>query len=109
MIAQNLLNQAITANIQLALSEDIGDGDITAQLIPANAQGHARVITRETMVLAGTPWVNALFTQLDPLVKLEWLAQEGELVTANAPFLRLSGSARSLLTGERAALNFIQT
>ena len=55
MIAQNLLNQAITANIQLALSEDIGDGDITAQLIPANAQGHARVITRETMVLAGTP------------------------------------------------------
>jgi nicotinate-nucleotide pyrophosphorylase (carboxylating) len=109
MIAQNLLNQAITANIQLALSEDIGDGDITAQLIPANAQGHARIITRETMVLAGTPWVNALFTQLDPLVKLEWLAQEGELVTANAPFLRLSGSARSLLTGERAALNFIQT
>jgi nicotinate-nucleotide pyrophosphorylase (carboxylating) len=109
MIAQNLLNQAITANIQLALAEDIGDGDITAQLIPADAQGHARVITREVMVLAGTPWVNALFTQLDPQVKLEWLAQEGELVAANAPFLRLSGSARSLLTGERAALNFIQT
>ena len=109
MIAQNLLNQAITANIQLALAEDIGDGDITAQLIPANTQGHARVITREAMVLAGTPWVNALFTQLDPQVKLEWLAQEGELVAANAPFLRLSGSARSLLTGERAALNFIQT
>jgi nicotinate-nucleotide pyrophosphorylase (carboxylating) len=109
MIAQNLLNQAITANIQLALTEDIGDGDITAQLIPADAQGHARVITREPMVLAGTPWVNALFTQLDPHVKLEWLAQEGELVAANAPFLRLTGSARSLLTGERAALNFIQT
>jgi len=109
MIAQNLLNQAITANIQLALTEDIGDGDITAQLIPADAQGHARVITREPMVLAGTPWVNALFTQLDPHVKLEWLAQEGELVGANATFLRLTGSARSLLTGERAALNFIQT
>jgi nicotinate-nucleotide pyrophosphorylase (carboxylating) len=109
MIAQNLLNQAITANIQLALTEDIGDGDITAQLIPADALGHARVITREPMVLAGTPWVNALFTQLDPHVKLEWLAQEGELVAANAPFLRLTGSARSLLTGERAALNFIQT
>ncbi len=109
MIAQNLLNQAITANIQLALTEDIGDGDITAQLIPADALGHARVITREPMVLAGTPWVNALFAQLDPHVKLEWLAQEGELVAANAPFLRLTGSARSLLTGERAALNFIQT
>jgi len=109
MIDQTLLNHAITANIHLALAEDIGDGDITAQLIPADTQGQARVISREPMVLAGTPWVEALFQQLDPQVKLEWLAQEGELVAANAPFLLLSGSARSLLTGERAALNFIQT
>lgn len=109
MIAQHLLHQAITANIHLALTEDIGDGDITAQLIPADTLGQARVITREPMVLAGTPWVNALFAQLDPTVKLEWLAQEGDLLAANAPFLRLTGSARSLLTGERAALNFIQT
>jgi nicotinate-nucleotide pyrophosphorylase (carboxylating) len=99
----------LLANIHLALTEDIGDGDITAQLIPADTQGQARVISREPMVLAGTPWVDALFQQLDPQVKLEWLAQEGDLVAANVPFLLLSGSARSLLTGERAALNFIQT
>ncbi|MCB1657853.1 MAG: carboxylating nicotinate-nucleotide diphosphorylase [Moraxellaceae bacterium] len=109
MITQHLLNQAISSNIQLALSEDIGDGDITAQLIPATTQGQARVITRETMVLAGIPWVDALFAQLDSKVKLEWLATEGTLLAPNSPFLRLSGSARSLLTGERAALNFIQT
>ncbi len=109
MITQYLLNQAINSNIQLALSEDIGDGDITAQLIPVTAEGQARVITRETMVLAGTPWVDALFAELDPNVKLEWLAAEGTLLSPNTPFLRLSGSARSLLTGERAALNFIQT
>jgi nicotinate-nucleotide pyrophosphorylase (carboxylating) len=60
------------------LAEDIGDGDITAQLIPADTQGQARVISREPMVLAGTPWVDALFQQLDPQVKLEWLAQEGD-------------------------------
>lgn len=109
MICQSLLTQAIQQNILLALSEDIGDGDITAQLIPATHQGQARVITREPMVLAGQPWVNALFQQLDPNVNVEWLAQEGDYLAANTPFLRLSGNARSLLTGERPALNFIQT
>lgn len=109
MICQSLLTQAIQQNILLALSEDIGDGDITAQLIPASHQGQARVITREPMVLAGQPWVNALFQQLDPSVNIEWLAQEGDYLAANTPFLMLSGNARSLLTGERPALNFIQT
>lgn len=109
MITPNLFNSAIAANIQLALSEDIGDGDITAQLIPTHTTAKARVLTREPMILAGSPWVNALFAHLDPSVKLEWLAQEGEQLAANTTFLHLSGSARSLLTGERAALNFIQT
>ena len=109
MICQTLLNQAIQQNIQLALSEDIGDGDITAQLIPANNYAKARVITREPMVLTGQPWVNALFKQLDPSVDIEWLAQEGDFLAANTPFLILAGNARSLLTGERPALNFIQT
>lgn len=109
MICQSLLIQAIQQNILLALSEDIGDGDITAQLIPAKHQGQARVITREPMVLAGQPWVNALFQQLDPSVNVEWLAQEGDYLAANTAFLMLSGNARSLLTGERPALNFIQT
>lgn len=109
MICQSLLTHAIQQNILLALNEDIGDGDITAQLIPATHQGQARVITREPMVLAGQPWVNALFQQLDASVHVEWLAQEGDYLAANTAFLMLSGNARSLLTGERPALNFIQT
>ena len=109
MIPQSLLIDAIQHNIQSALDEDMGTGDITALLIPADHQGHAKVITREPMVLAGTPSVNALFQHLDPQVIIEWQAQEGDFVAANAPLFLLSGSARSLLTGERAALNFLQT
>lgn len=115
MISADLLNQTILRNITLALDEDIGSnlipdhGDITAQLIPATEQAHARVLTREPMILAGRPWVDALFYQLDPTVKITWLAEEGQYLTANTVFLELSGSARSLLTGERPALNFIQT
>ncbi len=109
MIPQPLLLEAIQHNIQFALSEDIGSGDITALLIPADAHGCAKVITREPMVLAGIPWVNALFQQLDPSVTVDWQAQEGDFLAANSPLLLLSGSARNLLTGERAALNFLQT
>ena len=87
MIPQSLLNNAIQHNIQAALQEDIGTGDITALLIPHDNVGRARVITREPMVLAGTPWINALFQQLDPQVIIEWQAQEGEYLSANAPFL----------------------
>lgn len=115
MISAELLNKSILRNINIALDEDIGSnfmtdsGDITAQLIPDTEQAYARVLTRETMVLAGRPWVDALFAQLDPSVKITWLAEEGQLLAANTVFLELSGAARSLLTGERAALNFIQT
>ena len=115
MISADLLNQTILRNITLALDEDIGSnlvpdsGDITAQLIPDTEQAQARVLTREPMVLAGRPWVDALFYQLDPTVKITWLAEEGQHLTANTVFLELSGNARSLLTGERPALNFIQT
>ncbi|GAC1369147.1 MAG: carboxylating nicotinate-nucleotide diphosphorylase [Aquirhabdus sp.] len=115
MISAELLKKTVLRNITLALDEDIGSnlmtdsGDITAQLIPESEQAYARVLTREAMVLAGRPWVDALFAQLDPSVKITWLAEEGQLLTANTVFLELTGSARSLLTGERAALNFIQT
>lgn len=115
MISAELLNKTILRNITLALDEDIGSnfiadsGDITAQLIPESEQAHARVLTREAMVLAGRPWVDALFAQLDPSVKINWLAEEGQHLAENTVFLELSGAARSLLTGERAALNFIQT
>lgn len=109
MISSDLLTQSISQNINQALAEDIGDGDITAQLIPAQEQAKALVITREAMVLAGQPWVDALFKQLDSSVSVKWLYPEGAHLNANDAFLELSGNARSLLTGERPALNFIQT
>lgn len=109
MISTETLNDAIHQNIQAALREDIGAQDITAQLIPATQHAHARIITREPMILAGRPWVDALFAALDPSVEIIWLKAEGEKLQANEAFLELKGCARSLLTGERAALNFIQT
>ena len=108
-IPQSLLEQSIQINIQQALQEDIGDGDITAMLTPEEEQATATIITREDMVLAGQPWVNALIQAYDSNVQITWLKQEGELVAANEAFLKLAGSARSLLTVERPALNFIQT
>lgn len=109
MIANDLMEAAIRSNIAAALTEDIGAGDITAQLIPEDAQGRARVISREPMILAGRPWVDALFRSLDPRVTLDWRAQDGDSVAPDVPFLYMEGPARSLLTGERPALNFIQT
>lgn len=109
MVLTELLQQAIALNIQQALTEDIGTGDITAQLIPAGQLAKATVITREPMILAGQPWVNALFAELDSSVQITWLQPEGSRLQANQAFLELSGNARSLLTGERPALNFIQT
>ena len=108
-IPQSLLEQSIQINIQQALQEDIGDGDITALLTPADEQATATIISREEMVLAGQPWVNALIQAYDNTVQVTWLKQEGDVVAANEAFLKLAGSARSLLTVERAALNFIQT
>ncbi|MEQ1248180.1 carboxylating nicotinate-nucleotide diphosphorylase [Acinetobacter soli] len=108
-IPQSLLEQSIQLNIQLALNEDIGDGDITALLTPEHEQATATIITRENMILAGRPWVDALIQHYDHRVKVEWLKAEGEHVQAGEAFLKLAGSARSLLTVERPALNFIQT
>ncbi|APV36971.1 carboxylating nicotinate-nucleotide diphosphorylase [Acinetobacter soli] len=108
-IPQSLLEQSIQLNIQQALHEDIGDGDITALLTPEHEQATATIITRENMILAGRPWVDALIQHYDHRVKVEWLKAEGEHIQAGEAFLKLAGSARSLLTVERPALNFIQT
>lgn len=108
-IHQSLLEQSIQINIQQALQEDIGDGDITAMLTPVDEQATATIITREEMVLAGQPWVDALIKAYDETVQIKWLKQEGDVVAANEAFLKLAGSARSLLTVERPALNFVQT
>ncbi|WP_347453320.1 carboxylating nicotinate-nucleotide diphosphorylase [Acinetobacter thermotolerans] len=108
-IPQALLEQSIQINIQQALAEDIGDGDITALLTPEDEQATATIISREDMVLAGQPWVNTLIQAYDPKVEVIWLKNDGDRVQANEAFLKLAGSARSLLTVERPALNFVQT
>jgi nicotinate-nucleotide pyrophosphorylase (carboxylating) len=91
------------------LEEDIGSGDITAAIIPADMTAVAEVITREDMVLCGKSWFEAIFRQLDVNIKIDWLAAEGEAAVKDSVLCRLSGSARGLLTGERTALNLLQT
>ena len=108
-ISPALLEQSIQINIQQALQEDIGDGDITALLTPEDEQATATIISREDMILAGQPWVDALIQAYDANVQVTWLKNDGDRVAANEAFLKLSGSARSLLTVERPALNFVQT
>ncbi|OQX03384.1 MAG: nicotinate-nucleotide diphosphorylase (carboxylating) [Thiothrix lacustris] len=99
----------IQTTVARALAEDIGTGDVTAGLIPAEKQASATVISREEATLCGVAWFNEVFRQLDPAVQLEWQYQDGDKVAANALLCTLRGSARSILSGERAALNFLQT
>ncbi|WP_215777046.1 carboxylating nicotinate-nucleotide diphosphorylase [Paludibacterium sp. B53371] len=99
----------ISADVCRALSEDIGMADWTAQLIAAPTTGSATVIARESAILCGSAWFDECFRQLDPAVRVEWLAAEGERVTAGQTLCRLQGPARALLSGERSALNFLQT
>ncbi|MNM33125.1 carboxylating nicotinate-nucleotide diphosphorylase [Pseudomonas alkylphenolica] len=102
------LTAEIEANVRRALLEDIGSGDITAQLIPAERLAQATIITRDDCVIAGTAWVDAVFRQLDPRVAVHWQVKDGERAQANQVLFHLEGPARSLLTGERSALNFLQ-
>src|SRR5690606_1901515 len=95
--------------IDRVLTEDIGSGDLTAQLIPAGTRARARIITREAAVLCGSPWATAVFTRLDPAAEVRWLAAEGDSLEADQTLCELAGDARALLTGERAALNLLQT
>ncbi|HYW03925.1 MAG TPA: carboxylating nicotinate-nucleotide diphosphorylase [Gammaproteobacteria bacterium] len=98
----------IAETVARALAEDVGDGDRTARLIPAGARARARVISRETAVVCGRPWVEAVYRRLDPAVRLAWQVNDGEQASPDQPLLELEGSARTLLTGERTALNFLQ-
>jgi len=91
-----------------ALSEDIGSGDLTAALIPAEREGRATVITREAAVICGIPYVEASFHAVEPRVRLEWQVAEGDSAKANQSLFAVEGPARALLTGERTALNFLQ-
>lgn len=103
------LTAEIESNVRRALAEDIGDGDITAQLIPAERLARARVITREPAVICGTAWVDEVFRQVDPRVAVHWQVADGQSVEANQTLFSLEGPARALLSGERCALNFLQS
>lgn len=103
-----LTEQDIQENVRTALAEDIGSGDITAALIPAGAHAVARVITREDGILCGRAWVDEVFRQVDTQVTLNWCAEDGAQLCANDTLFTASGPARSLLTAERTALNFLQ-
>ncbi len=91
-----------------ALREDIGSGDVTAELIAATAQTQARVLCREPAVLCGAPWFDATFRQLDPALRIDWHFADGARVPAGSILCQITGAARPILTGERTALNFMQ-
>ncbi|SES70475.1 nicotinate-nucleotide pyrophosphorylase [carboxylating] [Marinobacter segnicrescens] len=104
-----LLRQSRIESVATSLREDIGNGDITAALIPRDRRGTARAITRVPAVIAGQAWVDEVFRQVDPEVQVQWEVRDGEQVTANQVLFTCEGPARSLLTAERAALNWLQT
>ena len=102
------LAAAFEANINAALAEDIGSGDWTAMLLPEAAQVSAKVVVREEAVLCGASWFEGVMLQVDPRISIDWRFAEGELMPADAEVCRISGPARSLMTAERPALNFLQ-
>lgn len=101
--------QLIENMVQLALREDIGTGDVTAQLIPSDELSKGTIISREKAIICGTRFIDEVFKQVDASIQIEWLVADGDLVSAEQTLCTLSGNSRSLLTGERAALNFLQT
>lgn len=108
------LTASIATQVQAALAEDLGGqadpaADITARLIPADAMAEARIITREAGIMCGQAWADEVFRQLDPTISVHWQQQDGAQLAAGATLATLHGPARALLTGERTALNFIQT
>ncbi|MDI1297696.1 carboxylating nicotinate-nucleotide diphosphorylase [Methylotenera sp.] len=101
--------QLVIKQAQAALQEDVGTGDLTSLLVPAEQQVTATIIARETAVICGTPWVQACFNEIDTNVKINWQVAEGESVQANQVLCEITGPARALLTAERCSLNFLQT
>ena len=98
----------IDEDVRRALAEDVGSGDLTAALVPDEA-AEAALVTRQDAVLCGTAWFDAVFRQLDGRVTVEWLARDGDRIRAGAVLCRIRGPGRAILTGERTALNFLQT
>jgi len=104
-----VLDEDLLHTVRAALDEDIGSGDITAALVPQDQTAIATVICRETAVVCGQAWFNAVFAELDSRISISWLVRDGDTVRDNETLCTLSGPARPLLTGERTALNFLQT
>jgi nicotinate-nucleotide pyrophosphorylase (carboxylating) len=102
---KGIISEAVGA----ALHEDIGHGDITAALLPASLDGHASLLGRERAVVCGQAWAQEVFDQLDSQVTLDWQCQDGDVLESNQVWCQLHGPARSLVTGERVAMNFLQT
>ncbi|TLZ44762.1 MAG: carboxylating nicotinate-nucleotide diphosphorylase [Gammaproteobacteria bacterium] len=98
----------LAAQVDAALREDIGSGDVTAALVPAAQRVRGAVIAREEAVLCGRPWAEETFRRLDPQVRLAWRASDGERIAAREAICEIAGPARAVLTGERTALNFLQ-
>ena len=109
MPVDETLQRDISRTARYILEEDLGDGDLTAALIPADEQMAATIITRDAMTLAGRPWVDEIYRQLDPSIALEWSIDDGESAQPGSLLCRLQGPARSILSGERGALNLLQT
>jgi nicotinate-nucleotide pyrophosphorylase (carboxylating) len=99
----------IAEQVSLTLSEDMGNGDLTAALIPQGTQANATIISREAAIICGCAWFSQCFTQLDADIQLEWLVKDGDQVTPNQPLVHIQGDARAMLSAERPALNFLQT
>jgi len=99
----------LVQQVARALAEDVGPGDLTAALVPAERHARAAIVTREPCVLCGSAWAEAVFRALDPALRIAWRARDGEALAAGATLCELEGQARALLTGERTALNFLQT
>ena len=108
-IENTIPDEFIAAQAKLALLEDVGQQDLTADLIPINTLANASIITRENATLCGQAWLEHVFKQLDPTIIIDWSFNDGEQMQANDVICTLHGSARTLLTGERTAMNFIQT
>ena len=108
MVVQAPDLQYVAQTVAAALAEDVGSGDLTAQLIPADRLARASVITRESAVVCGRPWVYEVFRQVDARIQLKWSVNDGDRVRANEVLFTLEGPARGMLTGERTALNFLQ-
>ena len=99
----------ISFSVSLALKEDIGTGDITAALLPEESYSTATLVSREMAVLCGCAWFNEVFKQLDKTIKIEWFAKDADKIMPNQPLCKIHGPTRALLTGERTAINFLQT